>query len=374
MIALGCLIYISTLLSNRFFNRYGEKYYYFCTIARPLSLLFMWLGWSVFLSETPLKPNFHVEAGWVGWIIAIVSFAFFLLSAKTLGWRQSFLYRKLDDPVAKNSFYRILRHPQYLSTEGMILGIALARDSALGLLLLIFFVFLLDAAARLEDGDLENRKVPFLYFLPFLLLGLVGFFYISFCYFQLPLYLLSGALAGLTGGEIFQSFSMMIFIFLSCIFFIQVLYWSIKGNRKKLDLSAILFAVCIAGYMFVFIFIGGGRDAHNQGMYVMCRANETRIVESLNKYASKHRNKYPARLELLLVSHELTAIPVCPAAGRDTYTPGYKVSEDMKTFILGCAGKNHSFRRHGKKMFLPENYPMYDSAKGEMTSPASLYN
>lgn len=46
-----------------------------------------------------------------------------------------------------------------------------------------------------------------------------------------------------------------------------------------------------------------------------------------------------------------TEIPECPAAGDDTYTAGYTVSEDRASYVLVCKGTHHA------KAALPADYP-----------------
>lgn len=87
---------------------------------------------------------------------------------------------------------------------------------------------------------------------------------------------------------------------------------------------------------------------------VHCFTNLTRIASALEQYAGERQGNYPGSLQELVPEY-LDAIPVCPEAGIDTYSPSYRVFERTvetngtgekaykkeKAFIIYCRGYYH---------------------------------
>jgi len=89
-----------------------------------------------------------------------------------------------------------------------------------------------------------------------------------------------------------------------------------------------------------------------------CKENLKKISLGLKLYYADNK-KYPKKLNEVFPNPKyLDLIPTCPAVLRDTYTSGYKLSKEGKTFVICCLGHNHRALR------IKENYPAFDSEKG----------
>lgn len=123
-----------------------------------------------------------------------------------------------------------------------------------------------------------------------------------------------------------------------------------------------------------------------------CEQNLRILIEALVKYSIDHGGKYPGGrlgdiprikhatlLESSLVPNYLKEMPTCPAAGRDTYTPGYRSDAydargilSYDTCVVRCRGRHHV------SSGLPPDYPAFVSTLGllstvvESTSEAPL--
>ena len=87
-----------------------------------------------------------------------------------------------------------------------------------------------------------------------------------------------------------------------------------------------------------------------------CKSNQKNIATALEYYARAQDGQYPESLEQL-VPVQLDVLPVCPAAGYDTYSAPYRASGDHYEF--GCDGLHHQsvdLKRPG--------FPRYNSEDG----------
>lgn len=66
-----------------------------------------------------------------------------------------------------------------------------------------------------------------------------------------------------------------------------------------------------------------------------CERNLKLVARALETYRKEHKGRFPDRLQELRPDY-LSDIPECPDHGRDSYSPGYQVSADHKSFKLWC--------------------------------------
>jgi hypothetical protein len=75
---------------------------------------------------------------------------------------------------------------------------------------------------------------------------------------------------------------------------------------------------------------------HSSGAAAACHTNVRALSSALEHYANDHHQRYPNHLEDLVPQY-VKKIPVCPTAGKDTYSVGYVPSADGHSFKLECA-------------------------------------
>lgn len=90
-----------------------------------------------------------------------------------------------------------------------------------------------------------------------------------------------------------------------------------------------------------------------------CKENLKKIALGLRLYAADHGKKYPKNMSEISVNpNYLEFMPTCPAASKDTYSSGYKVSKDFKEFQVYCLGHYHA------NVHVKANYPEFSSKDG----------
>ncbi|MHB2017749.1 MAG: DUF3352 domain-containing protein, partial [Candidatus Xenobia bacterium] len=94
--------------------------------------------------------------------------------------------------------------------------------------------------------------------------------------------------------------------------------------------------------------------SRTEGETRVCESNLKNLDTALEMYATDHQGHYPESLSALVPQY-LTSLPVCPAAGRDTYTATYQVTHHPEGFSVACGGDNH---HRG------QNFPAYSSSLG----------
>jgi hypothetical protein len=99
--------------------------------------------------------------------------------------------------------------------------------------------------------------------------------------------------------------------------------------------------------------------ARSQGQITACKSNEKNIATALEMWSSDNAGRYPQNLKQLTPNY-LRTIPTCPAAGRDTYSPTYKVEAKPDHFYFFCQGHSHQSG--------PVDRPAYDSNTGLITN------
>ncbi|MDQ7823559.1 MAG: hypothetical protein RDV48_12240 [Candidatus Eremiobacteraeota bacterium] len=96
-----------------------------------------------------------------------------------------------------------------------------------------------------------------------------------------------------------------------------------------------------------------------EGAFDICKENLKKIAMAIRLYAADNNKLVPKKLNIISPNpNYLEFIPTCPSVTKDTYTDGYEVSKDKKTYTVYCSGKNH------ENVSVKENYPQYSSVKG----------
>jgi hypothetical protein len=100
-----------------------------------------------------------------------------------------------------------------------------------------------------------------------------------------------------------------------------------------------------------------------------CGENLTTIATACDMYSTDNEGAYPKTLaELVEIGYYLPEVPLCPAAGKDTYSETYKVArsgdDDTGLMIsLHCQGHHHDD--------LEADKPSYDSGEGLVMGPVT---
>ncbi len=108
------------------------------------------------------------------------------------------------------------------------------------------------------------------------------------------------------------------------------------GKLRKVWLGVLLASMSL---MLPMLYSYSG-PTQNQDNFVACRSNIKLLAAALERYAGSHDGHYPHRLAQLIPDN-LSRMPQCPAAGADTYSGGYFVSDDLRSYRLECAGHHH---------------------------------
>jgi len=92
-----------------------------------------------------------------------------------------------------------------------------------------------------------------------------------------------------------------------------------------------------------------------------CVGNVRALNSALAKY-KESRGTYPDKMSSLSPDF-IQKVPVCPAAGKDTYTQSYKVSSEGRECSFCCKGKNHALEVFTIRLFVKDDYPDFNSAR-----------
>lgn len=91
-----------------------------------------------------------------------------------------------------------------------------------------------------------------------------------------------------------------------------------------------------------------------QYQYNRCIESLNRMGSALGRYAGRHNGQFPRHL-VWLVPNYLESIPLNLAAGQDTFSSGYSVSDNVDVFTISTQGN------HFKSLGVEEGYPMFTS-------------
>lgn len=103
----------------------------------------------------------------------------------------------------------------------------------------------------------------------------------------------------------------------------------------------------------------GLHENKDEGDLEACKENLRKINFAIKSFAIDNNKKYPKKLlEIMPNPKYLDTVLTCPAVSKDTYSAGYKLEKDGKSYVVKCIGHNHSSMR------IKADYPRFDSAKG----------
>jgi prepilin-type N-terminal cleavage/methylation domain-containing protein len=99
--------------------------------------------------------------------------------------------------------------------------------------------------------------------------------------------------------------------------------------------------------------------AKSRSQLTGCQSNLRNLGNALEMYNVDAQGRYPLAFGDLTPNYMKT-IPLCPAAGSDTYSPSYLPSQLPDSYQISCNGNNH-------QGFSPPGYPQFDSIRGLVT-------
>ena len=99
--------------------------------------------------------------------------------------------------------------------------------------------------------------------------------------------------------------------------------------------------------------------AKSRSQLTGCQSNLRNIGNALEMYNVDYKGRYPTAFSILTPNY-IKTIPICPAAGSNTYTSSYVVQTVPDSFEIFCDGNNHSG-------FAGANYPKFNSVQGLIT-------
>ncbi len=103
----------------------------------------------------------------------------------------------------------------------------------------------------------------------------------------------------------------------------------------------------------------GIAETTEEGNFDICKENLKNIATALKLYGADNKGIYPRKLGKVFPNPKyLDFIPTCPSVSKDTYTDGYTVAADRKSFTVYCLGKNHT------NVKVKGNFPQYNSTSG----------
>ena len=103
----------------------------------------------------------------------------------------------------------------------------------------------------------------------------------------------------------------------------------------------------------------GIAETTEEGNFDICKENLKKIATAVRLYGADNKGIYPKKLSKVFPNPKyLELIPTCPSVSKDTYTDGYVVTTDRKSFTVYCMGKNHS------NVKVKGNFPQFSSTQG----------
>lgn len=97
--------------------------------------------------------------------------------------------------------------------------------------------------------------------------------------------------------------------------------------------------------------------ARVQGQLTACRSNLRNIGTALEMYSTDALGRFPTQLSRVAPNY-LQAIPTCPSAGVDTYSPSYESATTPDVYTVYCKGAHH------EAAGMPADFPLYTSTQG----------
>lgn len=130
--------------------------------------------------------------------------------------------------------------------------------------------------------------------------------------------------------------------------------------RKKRGFTIIeVLTVCFIVAILAAILVPNLRRAIVKTEAVGCKSNLKNLATAITLYANDNDHMYPPDLTKI-IPYNFARMPTCQSTSTDTYTTGYSVSTDYRSFTLVCKGTNHSKYGYGA------DEPYYSSSEGLM--------
>lgn len=101
-----------------------------------------------------------------------------------------------------------------------------------------------------------------------------------------------------------------------------------------------LAAVAVTMALLIPVLSPNWTRARSSGALTGCRTNLRLMGKALDRYAADHQGQYPKTLGEMSPDY-IRLFPECPRAGSNTYTAGYKRSQDGMHYNLACQGAHH---------------------------------
>ena len=94
-----------------------------------------------------------------------------------------------------------------------------------------------------------------------------------------------------------------------------------------------------------------------QGQLTACKSNLKNLGTAMEMYSTDNGGRFPTSI-FALTPNYLKVIPTCPSTGTRTYADGFTSTSDPDSYVVVCAGTNHSAVNQGAC------YPQYTSTQG----------
>lgn len=146
--------------------------------------------------------------------------------------------------------------------------------------------------------------------------------------------------------------------------------FNLKKKKSGFTLIELMIVIAIIAILAA-ILVPNFLKARAQGQLTACKSNCKNIATALEMYASDNGGRYPTTASLdakLTTGNYLKLIPTCPAAGSNTYSQTYKVTQTPDAFSYNCSGNNHGKAYTGFNLNA-SNYPQYDAEQGLLDHP-----
>ncbi len=146
--------------------------------------------------------------------------------------------------------------------------------------------------------------------------------------------------------------------------------FNLKKKKSGFTLIELMIVIAIIAILAA-ILVPNFLKARAQGQLTACKSNCKNIATALEMYASDNGGRYPTTASLdakLTTGNYLKLIPTCPAAGSNTYSATYMVTQTPDAFSYNCSGNNHGKAYTGFNL-AANNYPQYDVEQGLLDHP-----
>ncbi|MDQ7824138.1 MAG: hypothetical protein RDV48_15155 [Candidatus Eremiobacteraeota bacterium] len=99
--------------------------------------------------------------------------------------------------------------------------------------------------------------------------------------------------------------------------------------------------------------------------YYLCQRNCRHLATAIEMYSTDNRGHCPPGLAILCPRY-LKSIPLCPAAGKDTYRSSYEASASQDFYTIYCRGASH------RSIGAAKNTPVYNATGNLFLLPQAM--